>query len=56
MTDLGWKVDDGVERLNRPLSDFQLRSFCDEMLVFNGTSMSDVLGDWCDVFSFNLSS
>ena len=56
MTDLGWKVDDGVERLNRPLSDFQLRSFCDEMLVFNGTSMSDVLGDWCDVFSFNLIS
>ena len=51
--DFGWKVDDGVEKLNRPSSDFQIHSFCDEILVFNGTSMSDVLGDWCDVFAVN---
>ena len=36
-------------------SDFQIHSFCDEMLVSNGTSIHDVLGDWCDV-PFNLSS
>ena len=54
--DFGWKVDDGVERLSIPSSDFQIRSFCVEILVFNGTSTHDVLGDWCDVLSFNLSS
>ena len=53
--DFGWKVDDGVEKLNRPSSDIKTHSFCDEILVFNGTSMSDVLGDWCDVLSFNSS-
>ena len=50
--DLGWKVDDGVEKLNISSSDFQIHSSCDEILVFNGTSMSGVLGDWCDVCSF----
>ena len=54
--DLGWKVDDGVEKLNKPSTDFQIHSFCDEIPVFNGTSIHDVLGDWCDVLSFNLSS
>ena len=49
--DFGWKADVGVEKLNRPSSDFQIHSFCDEILVINGTSMSDALGDWCDVFS-----
>ena len=52
----GWEVYDGVEKLNRPSSEFQIHSFCDETLVFNGTSIHDVLGDWCDVLSFNLSS
>ena len=56
MTILAGKVDDGVEKLNRPSSDFQFHSFCDEILDFNGTSSHDVLGDWCDVLSFNSSS
>ena len=55
LDDFGWKVDDGVVQLNRPSSDFQIHSSCDEILVFNGTSIHDVLGDWCDVLSFNLS-
>ena len=54
--DFGWKVDHGVEKLNRPSSDFQIHSLCDEILVSNGTSMNDVLGDWCDFLSFNLTS
>ena len=54
--DLGWKVDDGVEKLDRTSSDFQVHSFCGERLVFNGTSIHDILGDLCDVLSFNLSS
>ena len=33
-----------------------LLQFCDEILVFNGTSVHDVLSYWCDVLSFNLSS
>ena len=40
----------------RPSSDFQIRSFCDEILVFNGTSIHDVLSDWCDVLSYNSNS
>ena len=54
--DLGWKVDDGVEKLNIPSSDLEIHSFCDEILVLNGTSSHIVLVDWCDVLSFNLSS
>ena len=54
--DFGWKADSGAEKLNRPSSDFQIHSFCDETLVLSGTSIHDVLGDWCDVLSFNLSS
>ena len=54
--DCGWKVDDGVEELNRPSGDLQAHSLCDEMVVFNGTSIHDVLSDWCDVLSFNRSS
>ena len=54
--DFGWKVDDGVEKLNRPSSVFQSHSFCDEILVFNGASIDGVMADWCDVLSFNLSS
>ena len=53
MTFLDGKVDDGVEKLNRPSSDFQTESFCDEKLVFNGTSIHDVQGDWCGDLSFN---
>ena len=56
MTILAGKWTIGVEKLNRPSSDFQIHSICDEILVFNGTSINDVLGDWCDVLSFNLSS
>ena len=56
MTFLAGKVDDGIEILNRPSSDFQTQSFCDEKLVFTGTSIHDVQGDWCDDLSFNLSS
>ena len=33
-------MDDGVEKLSRPSSDFQIHSSCDEILVFNGTSTS----------------
>ena len=54
--DSGWKVDNGVDKLNRPSNDFLFRSLCDVILVSNGKSMNDVLNDWCDVLSFNLSS
>ena len=43
------KVEQTLERFPDPF-------VCDEILVFNGTSIHDVLGDWCDVLSFNLSS
>ena len=43
--DFGWTVDDGAVKLNRPSSDFQILSLCDEVLV-----------SWCDVLSSNLSS
>ena len=56
MTIFGWKVDDGVEKLSIPTSDFQIHSFCDEIPAFNGKSVHDVLRDWCDVLSFTLSS
>ena len=54
--DFAWKVDDGVEKLNRPSSDFQIRSIGYEILVSNGTSIHDVLSDWCAVLSSNSSS
>ena len=54
--DFGWKVDDGVEELNRPSSDVEIRSLRDVPLVSHGTSMNGVVSDWCDVLSFNLSS
>ena len=52
--DFSWKVDDGVEKLNRPSSDFQFHSLCDVILVFNRTSIHDVLSDLCDVLLFNV--